>query len=921
MHSRRLLIFLVLVVFVNVDEGSSIDDDFCITPDNSSNSGCNFYQLNVTLDGFVENHLQRLKGATRVKLTFLRGTHNLTLPMAFESIKQVNMTGTGDSLHQALIHMQTGGIVVLNTSKLEVANLAIDGSGLYSFMIQKSPENGNNTMNQVHVHASAIQLKDTCARVNISYCSFNASMLEVKFSGACQQYITVFATAFISGEQSHTIAISSQTLTTTLQTFNLSLELNNVTIVNMLESPHSLHPSPFLWKDTLSSNISSNVIIFGVQVHLNIIKGHFSGSYGNGIQVHNCSHSRFTISNSTFSDYTQGVLLFADNLDNTDVKLNGVHMVNNSINAGSTVAPGVVAATLTVYPSSNPRPASTRVEVENCEFKKNADNVGNLQIVLLHMISNVSIKNTVFISNNGTTISADESEITFIGQITFEGNVAFQGGALSLTSAQIHIANNATINFTNNSTTRFGGVIYVNDPLFYLQNYRSTRAQCFYQPLNYNFTGITLNFSENTAEYGGDNIYGITINNYCKTIFDHTLDELNKWHEIFKPLVKEMGCSLSSVSSNPLRICVCDKYGHPQCADEHSILNTKYTVYPGEEFNIDVVVVGTEFGTTVGQVFAEVLTDDSDSNHSVSVSPYMQRILKSDACTSLNFSIRSNKEHETIYLASADIHLKYYNDIRERMRNAIQVYNTSIPHVIPFSLLTTPIMIDITLNQSCPLGFMLVGDPPHCDCYSDLSEHNVTCTVANGTGYIFRERNTWIGSTQNQMFFSSHCPYSYCESNRVQVNLASDQDIQCARNRSGFLCGRCREGNYSVAIGSSRCIPCANNGNLALLIVFVAAGPQLYMLIATAGLTITKGTINGLLFYANIVWINQNTIFSNTDQDIVQASRAFIAWLNLDFGIEMCFIRRLDAFGKSLLQYTFPVYIWIIAAAIAAVYK
>ena len=218
---------------------------------------------------------------------------------------------------------------------------------------------------------------------------------------------------------------------------------------------------------------------------------------------------------------------------------------------------GVAAMTLTVYPSSNPGPASTQVEVENCEFRENADSVADLQIVLLHMLSNVTIKNTEFIGNNGTAIRADESEITFIGQISFEHNVAFQGGALSLT--QIHIANNTTINFRNNNATRFGGAIYINDPLFYLQNHMSTNAQCFYQPVHCNFTGITVNFSENTADYGGDNIYGTTINNYCKTVFNYTFDELDKWHEILEQLAREMYSSLSSVSSNPLQICVCDK--------------------------------------------------------------------------------------------------------------------------------------------------------------------------------------------------------------------------------------------------------------------------------------------------------------------------------------------------------------------------
>ena len=41
--------------------------------------------------------------------------------------------------------------------------------------------------------------------------------------------------------------------------------------------------------------------------------------------------------------------------------------------------------------------------------------------------------------------------------------------------------------------------------------------------------------------------------------------------------------------------------------------------------------------------------------------------------------------------------------------------------------------------------------------------------------------------------------------------------------------------------------------------------------------------------------------------------KTFIAWLNLDFGIEICFVNNLNAFWKSWLQFVFPFYLWSIA--------
>ena len=47
----------------------------------------------------------------------------------------------------------------------------------------------------------------------------------------------------------------------------------------------------------------------------------------------------------------------------------------------------------------------------------------------------------------------------------------------------------------------------------------------------------------------------------------------------------------------------------------------------------------------------------------------------------------------------------------------------------------------------------------------------------------------------------------------------------------------------------------------------------------------------------------------------------FIAWLNLDLGIETCFFNGLTAYGKTWLQFVFPLYIWSIAGLIVILAK
>ena len=148
--------------------------------------------------------------------------------------------------------------------------------------------------------------------------------------------------------------------------------------------------------------------------------------------------------------------------------------------------------------------------------------------------------------------------------------------------------------------------------------------------------------------------------------------------------------------------------------------------------------------------------------------------------------------------------------------------------------------------------------------------------------------------------------------------------MQCARKGTGKLCGKCNlNENHSLAIGSSQCTKCDSHKGLALLIVFAAAGLVLVFFVNAVNLTVTQGMINGLLYYANVIWAYQSVLFpQQVGGNIREWFKAFeilrvvMAWLNLDFGIQMCFFKGLDVFGKILLQYLFPIYLWTIMGII-----
>ena len=141
------------------------------------------------------------------------------------------------------------------------------------------------------------------------------------------------------------------------------------------------------------------------------------------------------------------------------------------------------------------------------------------------------------------------------------------------------------------------------------------------------------------------------------------------------------------------------------------------------------------------------------------------------------------------------------------------------------------------------------------------------------------------------------------------MNL-STPDKQCAMHRTGILCGACQPG-FSLALGTSQCLKCSNN-YLALLLVFAVAGLGLVFLLFACNLTVTEGTLNGLIFYANIIWINRSIYFPAM---ATNAFTIFIAWINLDLGIQTCFYDGLDTYAKVWLQFVFPFYIWLLVAA------
>ena len=156
----------------------------------------------------------------------------------------------------------------------------------------------------------------------------------------------------------------------------------------------------------------------------------------------------------------------------------------------------------------------------------------------------------------------------------------------------------------------------------------------------------------------------------------------------------------------------------------------------------------------------------------------------------------------------------------------------------------------------------------------------------------------------------------YIRHHTTAENLTGNIFINNSAPYEILISSVCRPG-LSRSLGSSRCIPCSDHWRRELIGIVAAsfvAGIALVIFMLTLNLTVAVGTLNGILFYANILAVNADIYFlPSTTPNFVTV---FISWLNLDIGFDVCFpkgsnlgIFAVDVLYKSLLQLAFPIYV------------
>ncbi len=214
---------------------------------------------------------------------------------------------------------------------------------------------------------------------------------------------------------------------------------------------------------------------------------------------------------------------------------------------------------------------------------------------------------------------------------------------------------------------------------------------------------------------------------------------------------------------------------------------------------------------------------------------------------------------------------------------------------------------------SCPVGFQDVDKECKCDQRLTDELSRVECNISNQS--ITLNTPGWFSYSNGYLRMHTTCPLNYCFSQTHSVHTSSP-DTQCKHHHGGILCGGC-VANYSVVLGSWKCMDCSHLSRynfIWLTVLLALAGVVLVVFLLLVKMTVSSGTTNGLILYANI--LSFSGLLDYRTCSIHPVLRVFLSWINLDLGIEVCYYSGMDVYQKTWLQFVFPFYIWFLVGVI-----
>ena len=501
-----------------------------------------------------------------------------------------------------------------------------------------------------------------------------------------------------------------------------------------------------------------------------------------------------------------------------------------------------------------------------------------------------------FLHNFGSIFDITNTIIYLNGQLNIIGNNGYMGTGFKVQGLSYFLLSNGlNATFINNTALTIGGAIYaIADDDFH---------NCMFQNNTENITNIKMTFIDNTASEAGSSIYSNNLHD-CKPDSDK-----RNLMNIPKTIFSFSFSKHQDISIPPISLCLCN-------VDQSCITNVKnennLTVFirPGQNIGLQLAAVYTYHKLDLhiiqyGYAAVNFLLIDRDNVHSVpswqvSANSANQALLEKQDCTSVTITLLKNKNKP----------------------------NPSSPAIIVSS---SSVSTELTLYGiqllDCPIGFELNDTEGKCVCstllYKLSTSYQPDCSISSGAdnsiSTITRTTTEWIGianlSNGTLVFGAALNCFVYCRYKRgysrfivndtnvaIASNDLSNSVPLCIDNREGLLCSQCPPG-YSVVFGSYECKQCSNWW-LFTLIIYAVSGPLLIYLLYVLKLTLTTGTLNGIIFCVQVLGFIDPPSVDSREMNLL-----LNGWSHIDLKVSLCLYNGMTELWKQGLLTMYQVYI------------
>ena len=936
---------------VNVASTQVVDEVFCITPKTVNNTdkacqGYSFTEIN-TLSNYMYRHDEYFK--SNQAYVFDQGRHfplhNFILNIS--NISDLFLIGSKkvETATESVIDCsgQTTGFLFQYFSNIIISDITFAACHILKF---KSPSAILMFLNGFNLHLisvkvtlsvdQALYIEDTygdvvLSNVEVSHTSTAGMKRSREKAGNAITYqycdnneisdLSIINSTFVNNSNfmpnGHHVQLYAAGLSIKLKCPNIRVVIDNVTMSKNtggtggnLEIYFYTTRSFFNVSVTiLNSRFEGGYAAEGAGMYAEIVMGLFSKER---CEMDRRDHLLLLVSNSTFNNNTAqfaggGIYLkqkqSLSSCSGENITFENVTFNSNMVAKANSGGVAFHSINFMVTEYLHHEKPQYHLSLTNCSIYNNLvkeHNIDGSGTGAIFTKSNhfFKLENTTIFNNTATGLLGMSSNIILSHNITIASNTGSSGGGILLCqNAVMYLVAHTNVTIAYNSAYHTGGGICVET------NFLESKPICFFQvghePLIHPKLTKTINITlhNNHANFAGDNIFGGSID-HCFVI-DSPRHKANRSTDMYRALftVPSNKYSLSSVTSPPRYVCPCQNHDIPvnfsmvTCSSRH----TQRHLFPGEPFQIEVVLVGQYHGTVPGTIQGTLKYNSSrfEGNNNVSF-----RNIQSTKCEALQYTVYTSHIYEVLELG-----VQHLGDISGFAQSS-QYKRYSI----------------IITIKECPLGFTRTsGNGSYCDCNSLLRQlgNQVTCSIKNQS--IQRFPPTWIGYVQSTdgsvtVAYHEYCPFDYCKTTVVSLSVTNEiltQDVQCAYNRTGVMCGSCSAG-LSEVMGSSECHYCSNYW-LFLNIPVALLGVLLVFLLTVLNITIAEGTLSGLIFYCNVIWNINSIYFPRKNVTFLTVTmKMFLSLINLDSNISFCFFDGMDAYSKIWLHFGFPLYLWLI---------